>query len=468
MPVVIKPLEYSKETLGKRLKSVRFINIQGARDVSIDLPPSGVIRLHASSEVGKSSLLRPFEALVTSKYSTKREIQSLVTKGCDTGELICELYNGTFVALHLDVTNMNKCCYGVQYPGKPLEQLPYPQSLPKILEILGWYTTGLTDKLDFSLNVRLKGVLPLIDTPKRLNTEILKIALNDSELDRTYEAVNKSLEDVNADLARVCTTLDGAKFTLDQLKLEDTESLKYELEALERLQAELSWLTQLENAITELYVTSTHKPTLQVAPREVLPLIEQLETYNRILGELELIVNTPKPQLYHAPKDVEELINNLKVLSDMEHSINDIIKLPKPDKVTVPRELEDKIKLHGNLTELEKNLSEIVQLRKPEVVKFNKADIESYISLYENLCSMETCLKDITTLLDRKPDYDRQLLVLEKLHLNLDFIETGIYKLRELDSNIKSIQAEKSKYQCPTCGQYFTDKYNHSSHDLAE
>lgn len=461
MPITIKPLEYSEETLNKRLKSVRFINIQGARDVVINLPPSGVVRLHASSEVGKSSLLKPFEALVTTKYNTKREIESLVTKGCNTGELICELINGTFVALHLDTTNMNKCCYGIQYPGKPLEQLPYPQGLPKILEVLGWYTTGLNDKLDFSLNVRLKGVLPIVDTPKRLNTEIFNVALNDEELENMYSKVNLSLDSVNEDINKLSRVLEGAKFTLNNLKVEDIEPLKNELVVLEHLAYEDGVYEQLESSLTDIFTSVSSKPKKVTLPREVPSLIEQFSLFSKMEQSLSSILQSEKPVLKTVPSHLKGDIDLFKDIHSITSELSRILTMPKVTLKEVDKNISNDIQLFGAVQNVTNNLKTIIESEKPIVKKINKEEIKDLLNTYSTCSRLETSLTGIVDLITEKPVYNELCFVADKMCLTLAFVETCISELKTSKDSLNNIHEEMKKYQCPTCGQYAKGKHIH-------
>lgn len=304
-------------------------------------------------------------------------------------------------------------------------------------------------------------MLPIIDTPKRLNTEVFKVALNDSDLERTYGLVNQGLDDIKSELNSVTSVLEGAKFALDNIHIEDTEPLKNELRLLEQLEQEDILLSALEESITQVFTASSRKPNYVKAPSHVIPLITKSETYTHLTQTLDNLLHLNKPNRVVSPKEVEPMISQFKVLSSLQETTNSLIESSKPNKVTAPRNLEKTIQLHGNLGKLARTLCSITQEEKPKYKSFDKETLSHNIELLDELSKLQGSIDSISQSLSRKPYYVKQEYTIEKLLSTLEFLESCNSNLELLNSKLGELHSEMSKYQCPTCGQYYSAKHSH-------
>lgn len=458
MSANIRPLEYSEEVLAKRIVWVKLKNIQGIKDIEFNIPPSGIVRLNASSETGKSSAFRPFESLVTDKYNSKRDIESLVTKGETYGELLVRQVNGTFIGLHLDCTKTTNCFYIIQRPGDKPERLHYPLGLPNVLEELGWYTTGLK-KQDFSINVRLKGELPIIDSSKRLNTELFNVALNDDVLESTHHSLKQSVAESNNTTSNLQSELGSLRYSIQALSVEDESALERELDMLTNLQECDTACDVLTSCITDLYVNLQRKPTHVVAPRQTVPLFDTVDTLVKLGGSLDTLCTLQRPQYFSVDKGVATNISTLTILGNMLNSLENIHK--KPKKVTCDRSVSSKLATLDVLDRQLKHLSQLQRIEKVSKPRVSHRDVGKELIDLTNVDRLVRSLSELETSVSHRVHDDVTEIRCNKLLHHLEFL-VNIAPVGEIfRSRIQSIQDEKSKYQCPTCGQYASTLHKH-------
>lgn len=461
MSANIRPLEYSEEILSKRIGWVNLKNIQGIKNIEFKVPPSGVIRFNASSETGKSSAFRPFEALVTDKYNTKREIESLVTKGASYGEILVRLYNGVFIGLHLDCDKISNSFYMIQRPDGTREKLQYPNGMHVVLEELGWHTTG-TNKLDFSMNVRLKGVLPIVDTPKRLNTELFGIALNDSVLESTYYSLKDSCKESENVVGDCAQQLANINYSLNQIKVEDETVLETELEMLTELDRLDTYGNELENLLTNVHVQLGRRPAHVVAPKYVKPLLEEVDVLLKLESNLSTICTLQRPEHFSVDKGVSTTISTLTMLDSMLTNLEIIHKSVTPEHFVVDREIQSEI---TKLTYAERLMTPLSTLQTLDKIDKPSATHRNINSELHQLIAIDRLTKSVESVLDivsqRVPNKSK-LNACDKLLHTLDYLVNIISVGEETQAVLESTRLEKSKYQCPTCGQYAESFHTHN------
>lgn len=455
-----RPLEYSLETLAKRVKSIRIINIQGIRDITINVPLSGILRLHAPSEVGKSASLKPLEFIVTDSNRTKKYLASLVNVDAPFGRVILELYDGHYVAVHLDKEKVANSYYSIQYPDRRCEKLPYLGVPQKILDILGWYSTGekgSNGDIDFSLNVRLKGQLPVIETSKRLNSEIFNIALNNEQLESTHKETKVKEKEVQILEEALLKMVNHFEYTLENLKVEDESQLEVELNTLNTLLTYDKCCEALDSHMTTLYNSINLKPSHVKAPTYARKDIESHEVLTHLSNNLSDILNLEKPKLVTGNAKVRNDISELTLINQLLNPLNTIISIEKP---TVKSKLDSEI-LAGigkleNVNFLMVLLDQLSMSKKPVMVKRDLVDVQSSMATMQTILSLEksisSCILNKPKLVDAKNQI--RAINLDKLQINLDYILSAKTELDTLNGIISKIQHEKSQYQCPTCGQY--------------
>lgn len=460
MSANIRPLEYTQEVLNKRIEYINLKNIQGIKNISFQLPKSGIIRLNASSETGKSSAFRPFEALVTDKYNSKREIESLVTKGETFGEILVKLYNGTYIGLHLDCVKTTNCFYIIQRPNQKAERLHYPQGLPTVLDELGWYTTGIK-KQDFSINVRLKGELPIIDTSKRLNTELFNVALNDNVLENTYSSIKQSVVESNHLTDQWNNQLQSIKYALSQLPTEDEVQLQRELDMLVNLQNKDEASEKLIEQITSLFVISRNKPIQHIAPKHIPQLIQQLNHLDKLSQSLNTLCTLQRPEHFSVDKDVTTNISTLTLINNMLNSLDIIQTSSRPQMFHNDKSIQDKINTLHHIDKLIYILNQIKSIEKVEKPCKPPRNIHVELSQLNTINKALSNLSQITQTLQTKPETQHKVLRYDKLLLHLNYLMSIQSVGEETKKKLEEIKVEKSKYQCPTCGQYVSSEHQH-------
>lgn len=426
----VKPLEYSEETLGKRIKAMRLINIQGIKDITIPFPKNGIVRIHAPSETGKSAFFKPLEPLVLPTYRNKIQLNSLVNKDSTTGEILLELYNGTVVGLHLDTTNLKSCCYMIRYPDGKVIKLPYDTVPHQVTDALGWFTSDV-DGTKYCLNVRLEPPLSLIHTSDRLNGEIFGVALHDEKLEETIKLIKTRLDQSNILQEKVADKLNQIEKQM-YIPIVDTVELESKLELAKTLEYQYESLLNLDKSITDIYNLSLRKPVLTEAPKEYPQLSKELFKLSNLEGVTYNIISTLEGKV-EPPLDVNldayyEISSQLKTLDALGNSVNSLLTLDKKEE---PVSTQDASALLTQLSRLNK--------------------LETLTTSINN---------QSTNLTKSKLELDKTKL--ERLLRLIEAIVTCKTNIQEVNKDLAKISEEKSKYQCPTCKQFYVDDaHNH-------
>lgn len=429
----MKPLEYSEETLNKRIDMFKIDNIQGIVSMTVKLPESGVIRVHAPSEKGKSSIFRAFEPLVTKTFRDKASLASLVNKNSDTGQLLVKTLGGTIVGLYLDKTKPSASYYMVKHVGQEAYKYPYGDVPEEVLDALGWYTTGV-DKQDYCMNVRLRTPLSIVGTPSRLNSEIFNIALNDVTLEETYIKVMEKVTSVGKAEIALNSVLSNMQYAMN-LPVEDEKALEIEISLLENIQQNKTVLNEVNNVIEDIYNMRGNLPVWEPVPKHVPELLQTMSKLEKIQENVEKVLSMrqvpakepKKGHLEHVKMSmnecfkVEKLLNTVKGLRDLRENA--------PDK---PME----------------TAKECEALFKQYVAT------QDAVETIQSLREMETLKRELNPL--------RQ----EKIGISLQMICIDLKDARSTQKILEKIQKERATMECPTCKQMYIKEENYGDERL--
>ena len=435
-------LAFTDKALSRKVKYIVMKNIQGFEDVVYELPQSGMVRLAADSEVGKSIVLKALNCFVLGHIKRKDIRESLVRDSTNQSLIGLTLYNG--VNMYLVVTP-TQSMYGLKMPTEDLKVFPADTVPQEILDELGFYVNL---EHDICLNVRENEPLALVHTDDRTNSALFNCVLENPALEKGIYNLEQSL-----------VTLNAKKSYLDLQKqkclsaLEAVSTYNDNIDELNRLSGQLD--TYLSN------LTDLHK--LNNALKESLNLITSIKLISNSLINTayvsELVYKLTLLKTINSNTNIDELIyiSNSSINNINEGKINRLINLFNSFngyKVNI-------VAFHSIFSSLKegKHAFKDYHITKNNITTLHQLktivqDINDVQGLHSYLLEMQSTNinKEQIALLIQK--YNQLMAIRDKLNT---------MKLKDLSSNYSTYllyckDVTKLKAECgvcPLCGQTF-------------
>lgn len=354
-------MQFSEQSLGRKIRRITLINIQGVERIVYEFEESGVTRIHAPSETGKSILTKAMQFFVLGQVRYKDIRESLLRDNTNQSMISIKMYNNREVAfIYKDNTPLYIL---INEEGK---KTIYQSEIPpkEILDELGYY---VDKEEDICLNIREDEPLALVHTSDRVNSAIFNCILENPEIESTIEKIENTLEvlkksyNMNIFYQNVCKT------TLNNL--EHVEETEEELNSkLKRIDYFKSLFTSLDTNNQSLKQINNHVFTLKTTKRAGIDTdkIRELIELNKILLHPNLANILTSASLLKSKNNSNKNIDfnlvksQIKVFKTLEQALNpqlilnNSISLINSNK---NRKIEKELELLYNLSQMYKPLS---------------------------------------------------------------------------------------------------------------
>lgn len=184
------------------LKQIKTHNIQTHRDVTIDLPETGLIRFSGENSNGKSVIRKVINDLARNEFTRPQTRNSTISFGEQYGELTLTRSDG--VVLYARIHHEAAQTYAELRNGNDvIRRYLSDKTIPELVQMFGIHYSDVADR---SLNVMDSDEsLLFYKTPYKANGALVQTATRDSKAETAYE-----------ELARVVTETKKVKNELDK------------------------------------------------------------------------------------------------------------------------------------------------------------------------------------------------------------------------------------------------------------
>lgn len=254
------------------LKQIKTHNIQTHRDVTIDLPETGLVRFSGENSNGKSVIQKVINRLAKNDFTRPQSRNSVITFGAEFGELTLTRSDG--VVLYARIHHEAAQTYVELRDGdNVIRRYLADKTIPELIQLFGIHYSSVADR---SLNIMDSDeALLFYKTSYKTNGDLVQLATRDSKAERALEElerVTKETKKVQSELEKQIAIAEAAKASLTVYNIdEETETKRlcekyaYILEHLEPM-APLAELLAKPRGVVDmpkLVLYKLAKPTYQ-------------------------------------------------------------------------------------------------------------------------------------------------------------------------------------------------------------
>lgn len=485
----IQDISFDETRLGMRVKSIVLVNVQGVDDIRYEFPESGIFRICAPSEVGKSILTKSVQVLISKEFQSKEAFNAMRRDDTDKTLIAMELYNDNMVALLITDKNI----YHITLKEGEKKIIPYTGETPhEVIDILGFYVDYETG---FSLNVQETNPVLFVDTTERLNNNILNCSLSNDILENAIKKVKLKQAEATNILLDLESDMNKLTFALNGITLEDEvglmDKIKYQDNLLTIANSILCLDTPLTE-ITEFLLKLNNKIDINFNKNINLD-IGLLDILNTRLDIHDLVIEIKHLESKNIEK-LNDLSTELNLLMWFNQCtdycteiIDKVVKLQDTKLAKIDKDLD---KFILELKELN-TLDDLNTLAKSDIniilnTKIEKAEKETLFAIkqLEDVCTYDILLNNISQdlkyleniNLTNVPNIDMDLSKLEdlnkydfssifdiivKLDNLIDNKENSIKELNNVSTVLKELGYDVMI--CPVCKQSLNEEVYHAT-----
>lgn len=488
-------LQLNKKALSRKIRSIKLHNIQGMNDVVYDFPESGLVRIKADNEIGKSILTKTIKIFIKGHLDNKEVRESFIKDGTTKAYVLILLNNNYIVGLVLDNSISTKGYYYIQAPNKEVEYLPISETPRKIIDLLGFY---YNEELDFCLNIRESHPVIITDTSPRVTSEALSCAIDNPTIDTAIEKVQKSIKQTETTLSYINNSILAYQISLNNITIKDTNTLNAREHYIKSSIALLKQIEAVKNGINNVTLNISNIFNLQknllLSNEDIDLLIDKFSAYSNCQTLLNTInhnlIELQRLEYVKYSGNLPDLIEKFTVYKEIKNNIDTVLST-----IDVIKNSIESMKKHNLILKtLEKlilykdierdinwlfNSKELLQNTKLE----KKDNVENYINLLEvnsNIKDNLTMMKTLTTTIENNikeyreksskimPLHISQLEKNQQILMQISTIKKYIQEIKRLNekytdtsSSMKSIDKTLEKIGvCRLCGQPLNN-HNH-------
>ena len=170
------------------LKQIKTHNIQTHRDITIDLPPTGLIRFSGENSNGKSVIRKVWNDIIRNDLTKPMVRNRDIKFGEQYGEVLFVRDDGA--ELYYRIHHEAAQTYAeLRMDGKVLRRYLADKNINELVEAFGMHYSDVADR---SLNVMDSDeALLFFKTPYKANGDLLQTALRDHKAERALEELQR-------------------------------------------------------------------------------------------------------------------------------------------------------------------------------------------------------------------------------------------------------------------------------------
>lgn len=280
------------------LKRITTLNIQNHRQVTIDLPPTGLVVFTGDNSNGKSVIVKTTRILLSGQLNKPRKRSAIVNRKATFGEISYTRSDDVTLTAHIAreaAATYVKLCIPNE---EPVVRYLADKNYMELVQQFGWHydkTSGI------SLNIaEEEDALLFYKTSNKINGQIIETATNDSVANKTAEMFEKTIKDARSFRESYITEIRTYTNACQGLHVEDIQPLEELKGKLEYYHRNLSkvYFPQLPEiqAVPTVHYVDLYVPTLPtIIYPKILDISCELPDIVPLMMELEDLRNNVCP-----------------------------------------------------------------------------------------------------------------------------------------------------------------------------
>lgn len=213
------------------IKTIRTQNIQSHKDVSIDLPETGLVVFSGDNSNGKSVIRKVLEDTIAYNINKVKVRKSLINEAASEGSLELIKYDGSALLVNINLEASRTWVRLRRADGTEVTRYLADKNIPELIREFGFH---YNDNRDVSLNIcDSDDSILFFRTNHVTNGDILNSALTDTGAQQKHEALSNVYSEAYSLRASYMENVRVATVAKDALVLYDIDR---ETKLLERVQ----------------------------------------------------------------------------------------------------------------------------------------------------------------------------------------------------------------------------------------
>lgn len=203
------------------LKQIKTHNIQTHRDVTIDLPETGLIRFSGENSNGKSVIRKVLTCITRNELTRPQARKSLVSFGQQYGEVTITRSDG--VELYVRIHHEAAQTYAeLRAPEGTLRRYLSDKTIPELVQMFGLHYSDVADR---SLNIMDSDeALLFYKTSHKANGALVQTATRDSKAETALEELIRVTKETNRAKELLDKQVDLAEAAKQALRIYDVSA----------------------------------------------------------------------------------------------------------------------------------------------------------------------------------------------------------------------------------------------------
>lgn len=269
------------------LKQIRTVNIQSHKDITIDLPPTGLIRFSGKNSNGKTVIGRTILFLISGKLNRPRKRAALVNKNATFGEITMVRYDDVTLVVHI-TREASQTYLDYIVPGEePVRRYLSDKNFGYYVKQFGWHYMP-----DYDISIQYadrEDPMLFYRTHPKANLACINFARSDEEAEQAVVQFDEVLASCKSAKDAQTQTITACQVALNELRVPDISYLKIQLESLLKSYERLSVIHVPEIPelpdVVKASTVSFHEPNLpEVRYPRILPVFSLGSHYIKIAG----------------------------------------------------------------------------------------------------------------------------------------------------------------------------------------
>lgn len=220
------------------IKQIKATNLQALADVTIDLPPTGLVVFTGENSNGKSIIPKTLRILLSGMLRKPRKRASLVNRHASFAEISFLRSDDVKLTAHISKA-ANVTYVKLERPGEePIVRYLADKSYVDLVYAFGWHYDAASG---ISLNLaEEEEALLFYKTPNSVNFTVTETATSDHVANKVAANFEETLKTTRATRDKWTQDVQSYLVARSQLTVEDTAPLQEKLSKMERLYKNLS------------------------------------------------------------------------------------------------------------------------------------------------------------------------------------------------------------------------------------
>lgn len=220
------------------IKTIRTQNIQSHKDVSIDLPETGLVVFSGDNSNGKSVIRKVLEDTIAYNINKVKVRKSLISGDASEGSLELIKYDGSSLLVNINLEASRTWVRLRRTDGTEVTRYLADKNIPELVREFGFH---YNDNRDVSLNIcDSDDAILFFRTNHVTNGDILNSALTDTSAQQKHESLSNVYSEAYSLRASYMENVRVATVAKDSLVLYDIDQETQLLNTVERITAILS------------------------------------------------------------------------------------------------------------------------------------------------------------------------------------------------------------------------------------